>query len=312
MPSGRNTHPMPKPADLGGKRLISLAPDAWVQWVTQNPQAKGRAILASEFQWISRASDIVVRAHSPQIGEFLVLNELQLRYTPRMPQRMRNYAALAEERYKLPAYPVLVNILPPASSVEIATSYQTQFMGLIARQDYRVINLWEVNVELVWQQSLSPLLPFVPILRGGGTESAVRQALQALRDDEQMNELEPLLAFFASFVLEIPIVQQIMRWDMTVLRESPWYQEIWQQGRQQGRQQGIQQGRQQGIQQGMQRQLLRLLQIKFQSVPSDVQVTLQQLNVEQLEEALAIALAVNSLDELVECLPPISIEEQEP
>lgn len=32
--------------------------------------------------------------------------------------------------------------------------------------------------------------------------------------------------FFASFVLELPLVQQIMRWDMTVLRESPWYNEI--------------------------------------------------------------------------------------
>ena len=47
-------------------------------------------------------------------------------------------------------------------------------------------------------------------------------------------DLEPLLSFFASFVLEIPIVQQIMRWDMTVLRESPWYNEILKQGLQQG------------------------------------------------------------------------------
>lgn len=28
---------MPKPADIGGKRLISLATDLWVQWVTQIP-----------------------------------------------------------------------------------------------------------------------------------------------------------------------------------------------------------------------------------------------------------------------------------
>ncbi len=42
----------------------------------------------------------------------------------------------------------------------------------------------------------------------------------------QLNQLEPLLAFFASFVLEMSIVQEIMRWDIAVLRESPWYQEI--------------------------------------------------------------------------------------
>lgn len=81
-----------------------------------------------------------------------------------MPQRMRNYVALAEERYGLPAYPVLINILPPSSATAIPTSYQSQFMGLTARQDYRVINLWEVDAELVLQQPLPPLLPFVPIL----------------------------------------------------------------------------------------------------------------------------------------------------
>ncbi len=55
-----------------------------------------------------------------------------------------------------------------------------------------------------------------------------------MRENEQLMDLEPLLSFFASFVLEIPIVQQIMRWDMTVLRESPWYNEILKQGLQQG------------------------------------------------------------------------------
>lgn len=108
-----------------------------------------------------------------------------------------------------------------------------------ARQDYRVINLWEVEAEIALQQPLPTLLPFVPILRNGGDESTVRRALQLLRSNEQLDELEPLLAFFATFVLEIPLVQQIMRWDMAVLRESPWYQEILQQGQQQGMQEGL-------------------------------------------------------------------------
>ncbi|MGF1602314.1 MAG: hypothetical protein ACFCU8_09900 [Thermosynechococcaceae cyanobacterium] len=52
---------MAKTADIGSKRLISLAPDAWVQWVTQNPQAVARELLDSEFQWVSRQSDVVVK-----------------------------------------------------------------------------------------------------------------------------------------------------------------------------------------------------------------------------------------------------------
>ncbi|BAZ20702.1 hypothetical protein NIES4073_15790 [Kalymmatonema gypsitolerans NIES-4073] len=33
---------MVKPVDIGGKRLISLAPDAWVKWVTHSPDVLAR------------------------------------------------------------------------------------------------------------------------------------------------------------------------------------------------------------------------------------------------------------------------------
>ncbi len=233
---------MAKAADIGGKRLISLAPDAWVKWVTQQSDVVVGEILASEFQWISRDTDVLIQAYNPKIGDFLVLNELQLRYTARMPRRMRAYAALAAERYNLPVYPVLINILQPTPGVIIARSYESEVLGLRALQEYHTINLWEIDVEIVFQQSLPSLLPFVPVLKGGGEEAIVRQAVQLLRADEQLNELEPLLAFFASFVLSTSLVQQIMRWDMAVLLESPWYQDILQEGEKRGLLSGIELG----------------------------------------------------------------------
>ena len=120
---------MPKPGDIGTKRLISLASNSWVKWVTQISDVVVSNIVNSEFQWISRESDVLVRAESPQYGEFLVLKELQLHYKPDMPKRMRAYAALAEEKYNLPTYPVLVNILK-AGNVEIPTRYESEFAGM--------------------------------------------------------------------------------------------------------------------------------------------------------------------------------------
>jgi predicted transposase YdaD len=79
---------VPKAADIGNKRLISLAPDAWVQWVMNMPDVQAIEIIGSEFQWVSRESDVLVKAYHPQHGEFLVLNELQLRYKATMPRRM--------------------------------------------------------------------------------------------------------------------------------------------------------------------------------------------------------------------------------
>jgi predicted transposase YdaD len=225
---------MTKKADIGSKRLLSLAPDAWAQWVTQQPDVVAQEIIDAQFQWVSRESDVLIKAFSPQYGEFLILTEMQLRYSEWMSYRMRAYTALAQEKYRLPVYPVLVNILPPSRPTVVSDRFEQEFLGLQARQDYRVINLWEVDVEIVFERSLNALLPFVPVLRGGGEEMVIRQAVQLLQDDPALNELESLLAFFASFVLDTELVTQILRWDMVVLRESPWYQEILQEGRQEG------------------------------------------------------------------------------
>lgn len=39
---------------------------------------------------------------------------------------------------------------------------------------------------------------------------------------------------FSTFVLNFALVQDIMRWDIAVWRESPWYKEIYQRGCREG------------------------------------------------------------------------------
>ena len=214
-----------KKADISTKRLISLAPNEWVQWLMEPSQIEVREIISSEFQWVSREGDVLVKAYSPDLGEFLILNELQLRYNQKVPRRMRAYTALAGEKYELPVYPVLVNLLE-ASSESISSSFSEEFAGLRSIQDYRVINLWEVEVDIVFERNLSTLLPFVPILKGGGKEQVIRRALRELRVQGQPGELESMLGFFATYVLDTDLVQQILRLDMAILEQSPLYREI--------------------------------------------------------------------------------------
>ncbi|MCL6754671.1 Rpn family recombination-promoting nuclease/putative transposase [Nostoc sp. CCCryo 231-06] len=289
---------MIKPADVSTKRLISLAPDNWVKWVTQIPDIVAGEILNSEFQWISRESDVLIRVESPQYGKFLVLNELQLRYKPEMPRRMRAYAALAEEKYNLPTYPVLINILK-ASDAEIPTSYASNIAGLRAIQDYRVINLWEVDVNIAFAQPLPSLLPFVPILKGGENESTIREALQILRADEQLNQLETVLAFFATFVLESTLVQEIMRWDMAVLHESPWYQEILREGEARGEARGELRGRKEELYSGIE----LALEIKFGNEGLELMPIISQITDLQKLKAIQQAIkTVNTVNELQQIL----------
>ncbi len=285
---------MVKPADVSTKRLISLAPDNWVRWITAIPNINVREILNSEFQWISRESDVLIRVTTPEYGEFLVLNELQLRYNSQLPRRMRAYAALAEEKYNLPTYPVLINILP-TNQVEIPTNYVSNIAGLQVRQDYRVINLWEVDVNVAFEQPLPSLLPFVPILRGGEDESIIREALQILRGNEQLNQLETVLAFFATFVLESSLVQEIMRWDMAVLRESPWYQEILREGEARGEARGEVQG--------IALSIRTSLEAKFGSEGLELMPQISQISdLQRLQGILRSVVLANTVEEILQIL----------
>jgi hypothetical protein len=52
-------------------------------------------------------------------------------------------AGLVQEEYNLPVYPVLENILSPPEALTICDHFESSIFGLEARQDYRVINLWQ-------------------------------------------------------------------------------------------------------------------------------------------------------------------------
>ena len=142
------------------------------------------------------------------------------------------------------------------------------------------------------------MLPFVPILKGGNSENNLRQAVRELRADEQLKDLEPLLSFFASFVLDIPLVQQIMRWDMTVLRESPWYQEILKEG--------LERGEKQGLQRGETNLILRQLRRRFGEIEFSLKQKIQNLSIAQLELLGESLLDFSELQDLVNYLANIN------
>ncbi len=282
---------MTKAADISTKRLISIAPENWVRWVTQMPNLSVKEMPNTEFQWISRESDVLIRVQNEQKRDFLVINEVQLRYKSNLPRRIRAYTALAEEKYNLPIFPVLINILK-GSDEPIPDYYESNFEGIYARQDYRVINLWEVDVKVVFEQPIPSLLPFVPVLKDGGEESTIREALQLIRRDEQLNQFETVLGFFATFVLDSTLVQQIMRWDMSILLESPWYQQIEQQGKISEKLADIQAG----------------LQVKFGNLGLELMIQISEISdLEILREIFRATLTANTLEEVQQLLPQNNI-----
>jgi hypothetical protein len=58
----------------------------------------------------------------------------------------------------------------------------------------------------------TPMLPFIPVMRGGQEEQMFRRGLAWLWGEPTLAELELLLAFFASFVLDTPFIQRLTGW----------------------------------------------------------------------------------------------------
>lgn len=285
---------MPKPADIGGKKLANVDLSAWVKWLLQREDVEGKELLNAEFQWISRDSDLLIRTKSAEHGEFLTLNELQLRPHKDVPRRVNAYAALAEEKYHLPVYVVVLNILPSASEEALVDYYESSFLGQHARRTYRVINMWEIDASYAFDPALPSLLPFVPVMKGGNTVEMVKRAAVALEAHEDLQEFKPLLIFLAHFVLKRERLQKILRWNMDVIEKTDWYQEIIEKGRAEGIERGIERG----IEQERRQMTRHILEKQVGPLPEVISEKLQTLDANALSEVLDIALSTPTLEAL--------------
>ncbi len=271
-------------ADVSSKWLIGQSPEAWVQWVLTDSSVIVEEFLSTEFQHVSRLSDSLLRVRD-QLGPFLVLTELQLRPDEHMPQRMRAYTALAEEKYRLSVYPIVFYLLPTGKGQVLPDHYHGEFRGLMAHQDFKVIKAWELEAVDILQQRNLALLPFVPLMHGAD-ETVIRTSAQILREQPEGEKLETVLALFASFVMNTETIQQIVRWNMTILRESPWYQEILEEG--------IKQGLAQGDLKGQRKTILNFLRARFEfSTETEMALAekLEQVETDEILQSLVIAAA---------------------
>jgi len=102
--------------------------------------------------------------------------------------------------------------------------------------------------------------------------------------------------------MDTELVAQIVRWDMTVLRESPWYQEILQQGEQKGKAEGRTEGIAEGRTEGERSLVLRLLARRVGTLPTSVAAQVQALELPQLEALGEALLDFAQLSDLTDWL----------
>lgn len=271
-------------ADIGSKRLLEIEADTWVRWLLADPSLQVKDTLSGEFQFVLRQNDVLLRVQGKD-RQFLILAESQLHFDPTMPRRMRAYAALAEEKYAQPVYPVVFYWLPSPGRQELVTYYHSEFMGLMAHHDFRVVPVWEIDAQEVLSREIVALVTFISLMRGAD-EKTIQEGVSLLRKWNMGEEAEVVMAFFASFVMAPEEVCRIVRWNMTVLRESPWYREIVQEGLQKGLEQGLLEGQREAI--------LHLLRARFDlttTAADEVGRQLRAIEDQGLLRALVVAAA---------------------
>ena len=262
-------------SDITGKRLIAINPDEWVRWASGVADVGGCELLSGEFQFIRRFTGTLVLVRHSSVGEFLALFEIQTYYTPTMPNRMRSYAALASEVYKMPVFPVLTNIMPYGKP--IPTRFESEFLGLTARQDYRVINLWEIEAEEILAKDLWSLIPFLPTMKGANEELIEKAKARVVLDTEMQltkiaDELEFALALFTEAFFGKETTLRIFGGKMLeIIAQTSMYQEILGRGRQAGREEEIR------------KVLLKLLTKRFGEIDAQTAENVNELSIEQAE-----------------------------
>jgi predicted transposase YdaD len=308
---------MGKP-DLSSKRTITMYAQAWLEWTLQDEQVTVEGEVSGELQFAARLTDSLLRVQS-ESGPFLALTELQLRYDPKMPARLTAYAALARQKYDLDVFVTVVNLLPPPANVTLGGVFHEEFRGQVMHRDFQVIALWELEAEETLVRGNPALLPFVPLMRGGATKEMLVACTERIRREPEALELEAILAVFASYVLDTKVIKQLLRWEMTIFKESPLIQELhklaFKEGLKKGEQKGLKKGEQVGLNKGERaatlKNLRQILTIRFDAPSPDFEGRLEPLDLPALERLITAALTLPTWAEFEERVVALEIKRTE-
>lgn len=214
------------------KYLIETFPEDFTTWLI------GEAIPVVQLQPKELRND-PIRADSLILhGQNIIIHtEFQTHPDPNIPLRMADYYLRIRKQFtQHRIHQVVIYLRESGSPLVTQSTFQSDGM----RHQFRVIRLWEQPLD---QFLNAPgLLPFAVLSQTDRQDPAtllrdIKQRLESLSDREQQGNLTTATAMLATLKLDKDLVKQIMR--SQAMRESPFYQEILEEGRQEGRQEGI-------------------------------------------------------------------------
>ena len=213
--------------------------------------------------------------------------EFQTQPDAEIPFRMADYRLRVYRRYPQKQMHQVVIYLKPTASPLVE---ENVFVIPRTRHEFEVIRLWEQPMEALLE--LPGLLPFVVLSRTADKPQALRQVAQRIENlapQPEQSNVAAATSILAGLVLDKEVIRQVLREE--IMLESVIYQDIVAQATAKGRAEGIQEGETSLV--------LRLLKRRIGELDSQLEVTIGNLSVAQLEELGEALLDFSSQDDLL-------------
>ena len=297
---------MNKPWDNGSKRLLDEATQDFLDWILQGAFFTGQR--SQEFE--SRQLDADSMHEMIFQDERMLCNiEFQSGPDPEMELRLLEYCVLAYRRYSCPVHTVVIYLKKGGKVAVSPFVIRLPDGEEVLRYNFRVINLYEIPYEEMLAKGLPGILPLVPLALDGARREVVEEVIRRLAQPGEpvRKELLALTRLFASLAFKSQEDQEWLRrrFEMLkdILRETPAFQQILEEGREEGLEEGLEKGLEKGRKEGseleqqrhlqsLRQKLLNLIHVRYSGLSSLAQEQLPLIKEPEVLEDLFFKIAI--------------------
>ena len=244
-----------------------------------------------------RQPDAIIQARHPIDKEFLFNPEFQTSKEKHIPERLLLYNILLrwEFEHELPVRSEVIYLTKNEQIEQPPLCWPTPGKRNEEESvfDYGNTEMWKKLPEDLISLEHMELLPLLPLTQGGMQREVVEYMFTRL-PGEQYRQLATMGFLFAALAFRRARRQGDQEWlerrfshMHEILRESPAYQWILDEGIEEGIQRGIQQGMQQGMQQGTQQAVINMITARFPELESLARARITAVsNLERLQHLI--------------------------
>ena len=221
--------------------------------------------------------------------ESIIHIEFQTRYDSRMPVRMLTYYARILDRYGLPVYPVVVYLAKTSVPIETAYSSHVRNKHVIAF-NYDVIKVWELKSKMVFKNKLAGLYALAPLMPDANLTECRERMIEAIRENLISPDAYMCMVTFASLIHPKEMVKNMIQ--DKLLKESPFYRDVLEEGREEGRVEGRGEG--------IEKTIIAALAARFGSVSdrlSERVHNIRERNIALFDELIKLAVTAKDIGE---------------